>query len=103
MSYSYFLHIRESFAFVRGAVLLLEEGEREGPNEEATSSQFPNAQLVGGASDTKRKHLHAMISLLRPEDSVKLVRYHHHQAESASESCFYLFNKMYLIKSYLFN
>ncbi|XP_060783205.1 protein phosphatase Slingshot homolog 3 [Neoarius graeffei] len=66
------LQKRESFAFVRGAVLLLEEGEREGPHEEATPSLFPNAQLVGGASDTKRKHLHAMISLLRPEDSVKL-------------------------------
>ncbi|XP_026803210.2 protein phosphatase Slingshot homolog 3 isoform X1 [Pangasianodon hypophthalmus] len=61
------LQKRESFAFVRGAVLLLEDGAREGPNEEATPSP-----LVGGASDTKRKHLHAMISLLRPEDTVKL-------------------------------
>lgn len=98
MSYFYFLHVRESFAFVRGAVLLLEEGEREGPHEEATPSLFPNAQLVGGASDTKRKHLHAMISLLRPEDSVKLVRYEHHIV-----CLFYFFYKMYFIKKYLFN
>ncbi|MCJ8733719.1 hypothetical protein PDJAM_G00226770 [Pangasius djambal] len=66
------LQKRESFAFVRGAVLLLEDGAREGPNEEDTPSLCPNALLVGGASDTKRKHLHAMISLLRPEDTVKL-------------------------------
>ncbi|XP_060740666.1 protein phosphatase Slingshot homolog 3 isoform X2 [Tachysurus vachellii] len=66
------LQKRESFAFVRGAVLLLEDGEREGPHDEATPSQFPNAQVVGGASYTKHSHLHAMISLLRPEDTVKL-------------------------------
>ncbi|XP_017329895.1 protein phosphatase Slingshot homolog 3 isoform X1 [Ictalurus punctatus] len=66
------LQKRESFAFVRGAVLLLDDGVREGPHEEATPSQFPNAPLVGGASDTKHKHLRAMISLLRPEDTVKL-------------------------------
>ncbi|KAG7328792.1 hypothetical protein KOW79_006966 [Hemibagrus wyckioides] len=66
------LQKRESFAVVRGAVLLLEEGPREGPHEEATPSQFPNAQLVCGASHTNHRHLHAMISLLRPEDTVKL-------------------------------
>ncbi|KAF5898967.1 protein phosphatase Slingshot 3-like [Clarias magur] len=62
------LQKRESFAFVRGAVLLLEEGAREGPHVEAT----PEEELVGGASDNKSKHLHAMISRLRPEDTVKL-------------------------------
>ncbi|XP_027018081.1 protein phosphatase Slingshot homolog 3 isoform X2 [Tachysurus fulvidraco] len=66
------LQKRESFAFVRGAVLLLADGEREGPHDEAAPSQFPNSQVVGGASYTKHSHLHAMISLLRPEDTVKL-------------------------------
>ncbi|XP_046705043.1 protein phosphatase Slingshot homolog 3 isoform X2 [Silurus meridionalis] len=66
------LQKRESFAFVRGAVLLLDEDEREGPHKEATPPMCPDAQPDGGASDTKRKHLHAMISLLRPEDTVKL-------------------------------
>ncbi|KAK3564609.1 hypothetical protein QTP86_023752, partial [Hemibagrus guttatus] len=66
------LQKRESFALVRGAVLLLGEGASEGPHEGATPSQFQNAQLVGGASQTKHRHLHAMISLLRPEDTVKL-------------------------------
>lgn len=98
MNGSGFLHARESFAFVRGAVLLLEDGAREGPHEEAPPSLLPNAQLVGGASETKRKHLHAMISLLRPEDTVKLVRYQRRLHESASESCFYLSNKIYLRK-----
>lgn len=62
-------------------MLLLEDGPREGPHEEATPSQFPNAQLVGGASHTNHRHLHAMISLLRPEDTVKLVRSPYHQDE----------------------
>lgn len=75
MNHSCFLHTRESFAFVRGAVLLLEDGAREEAQEETPPSELPNAQLVGGASETKHKHLHAMISLLRPEDTVKLVRH----------------------------
>ncbi|XP_053361310.1 protein phosphatase Slingshot homolog 3 isoform X1 [Clarias gariepinus] len=62
------LQKRESFAFVGGAVLLLEEGARKGPHVEAT----PEEELIGGASDNKSKHLHAMISRLRPEDTVKL-------------------------------
>lgn len=70
---------RESFAFVRGAVLLVEEGAREGPHEEATPFPVSDTQLVGGASDTKHKHLRAMISLLRPEDTVKLVQAPHHE------------------------
>ncbi|XP_051944944.1 protein phosphatase Slingshot homolog 3-like isoform X1 [Xyrauchen texanus] len=54
---------RESFALVKGAVLLLEEREREGLREETIRPR---------ASDTQRRHLNAMISLLRPEDIVKL-------------------------------
>lgn len=84
MSCSCFVHIRESFAFVRGAVLLIEDGARLGPHDEATPPDeedtpcpLADAQVVGGASETKRKHLHAMISLLRPEDSIKLVRCQH--------------------------
>ncbi|XP_073676560.1 protein phosphatase Slingshot homolog 3 [Garra rufa] len=63
------LQKRESFALVKGAVLLVEEEEREGLHEETV----PSLPRQGGqASDTQRRHLHAMISLLRPEDTVKL-------------------------------
>uniref|UniRef100_A0A8C1V403 protein-serine/threonine phosphatase n=1 Tax=Cyprinus carpio TaxID=7962 RepID=A0A8C1V403_CYPCA len=65
------LQKRESFALVKGAVLLVEEGEREGLNEETLPSLLGPRQ-GGRASDTQRRHLHAMISLLRPEDTVKL-------------------------------
>lgn len=65
-------------------MLLIEEGARLGPHEEATPPDeddvpcpLADAQVVGGASETKRKHLHAMISLLRPEDTIKLVRCEH--------------------------
>lgn len=67
-----FPHTRESFALVKGAVLLVEEGERE-PHEE-TVPPLLGPRQGGRASDTQRRHLHAMISLLRPEDTVKLVR-----------------------------
>ncbi|XP_062855945.1 protein phosphatase Slingshot homolog 3 [Trichomycterus rosablanca] len=60
------LQKRESFAFIKGAVLLLEEGARVGPHED------PSTCVVGGASNSKQRHLHAMVSLLRPEDTVKL-------------------------------
>ncbi|KAL6479705.1 hypothetical protein MHYP_G00107380 [Metynnis hypsauchen] len=59
------LQKRESFALVKGAVLLLEEG---GAHVETT----PSIGLGGGASDTQHRHLRAMVSLLRPEDTVKL-------------------------------
>lgn len=68
-----FPHTRESFALVKGAVLLVEEGEREGLQEE-TIPPLLGPRQGGQASDTQRRHLHAMISLLRPEDTVKLVR-----------------------------
>ncbi|XP_076877126.1 protein phosphatase Slingshot homolog 3 isoform X2 [Brachyhypopomus gauderio] len=64
------LQKRESFALVKGAVLLLEEGARLGIHEEATPPPHPD---VGGVeSGTQHRHLHAMVSLLRPEDTIKL-------------------------------
>uniref|UniRef100_A0A3P8ZIA2 protein-serine/threonine phosphatase n=1 Tax=Esox lucius TaxID=8010 RepID=A0A3P8ZIA2_ESOLU len=67
------LQKRESFAVVKGAVLLLEEGEREGPAEETFPSHTPSPlKLGGGASETQHRHLQAMVSLLRPEDTIKL-------------------------------
>ncbi|XP_031645889.1 protein phosphatase Slingshot homolog 3 isoform X1 [Oncorhynchus kisutch] len=66
------LQKRESFALVKGAVLLL-EGEREEPHEETSPNHFPSPlKQGGGASDTQHRHLHAMVSLLRPEDTIKL-------------------------------
>ena len=57
---------------VKGVVLLLEEGEREGSNDES-SDRSPSPKQVGGPPDTRHRHLQAMVSLLRPEDTVKLV------------------------------
>ncbi|KAM4622206.1 protein phosphatase Slingshot homolog 3 [Polymixia lowei] len=65
------LQKRESFALVKGAVLLLEEGERE-EEEETSPTHGEVLKLGGGASDRSHRHLHAMISLLRPEDTIKL-------------------------------
>ncbi len=62
-------------------MLLVEEEEREGLHEETLPSLLGPRQ-GGRASDTQRRHLHAMISLLRPEDTVKLVRI------SLTHSCF---------------
>ncbi|XP_062281488.1 protein phosphatase Slingshot homolog 3 [Scomber scombrus] len=61
------LQKRESFALVKGAVLLLEDGKREGLQEEAS----PIKQGVD-ASSTRHRQLHAMFELLRPEDTIKL-------------------------------
>ncbi|KAM3867214.1 protein phosphatase Slingshot homolog 3 [Diretmus argenteus] len=66
------LQKRESFALVKGVVLLLEEGEREGPNEERSPTHGELPKQGGGVSDTQHRHLHAMIALLRPEDTIKL-------------------------------
>ncbi|CAL8263997.1 unnamed protein product [Lota lota] len=66
------LQKRESFALVKGVVLLLEEGEREGPNEEHSPDRSPSPKQESGPPDTRHRHLHAMVSLLRPEDTVKL-------------------------------
>lgn len=54
---------------MKGAVLLLEDGKREGLQEETS----PIKQGVD-ASSTRHRHLHAMFELLRPEDTIKLVR-----------------------------
>ncbi|XP_044219685.1 protein phosphatase Slingshot homolog 3 [Thunnus albacares] len=61
------LQKRESFALVKGAVLLLEDGKIEGLHEETS----PLKQTVG-ASSLRHRHLHAMFELLRPEDTIKL-------------------------------
>lgn len=62
---------------MKGAVLLLEEDEREGLHEE--TSPTPNSPVKGGdgASDKRHRQLHAMVELLRPEDTIKLVRPQH--------------------------
>ncbi|XP_019730359.1 protein phosphatase Slingshot homolog 3 [Hippocampus comes] len=59
---------RESFALVKGAVLLLEEAQREEPHEETLLPQ----KQEDCASDKRHRHIHAMVELLRPEDSIKL-------------------------------
>ncbi|KAM6953325.1 protein phosphatase Slingshot homolog 3 [Aplochiton taeniatus] len=66
------LQKRESFALVKGAVLLLEEDEREGPHQESSSRHSSQGKLGGGFSVTQHRHLHAMVSLLRPEETIKL-------------------------------
>lgn len=65
------LQKRESFALVKGAVLLLEEGQREGLDEESPPPTSPLKQS-DNASDTRHKQLHAMVAQLRPEDTIKL-------------------------------
>ncbi|GAA6235836.1 protein phosphatase Slingshot homolog 3-like isoform X2 [Lates japonicus] len=66
------LQKRESFALVKGAVLLLEEGEDVGLHNETSHSPTSPGKQGGGASDTQHRHLHAMIEQLRPEDTIKL-------------------------------
>uniref|UniRef100_A0A7N9AST9 Slingshot N-terminal domain-containing protein n=1 Tax=Mastacembelus armatus TaxID=205130 RepID=A0A7N9AST9_9TELE len=70
---------RESFALVKGVVLLLEEGEDLGLHETPHTVTSPVRQ-GGRASDTQHRQLQAMIELLRPEDTIKLAV----QLESAS-------------------
>ncbi|KAM6952348.1 protein phosphatase Slingshot homolog 3 isoform 1-T1 [Lycodopsis pacificus] len=74
------LQKRESFALVKGAVLLLEEGDRVSLDEETFPTPPSPVKEGGGAPDRRRRHLHAMIQQLRPEDTVKLAV----QLESAS-------------------
>ncbi|KAG7230284.1 hypothetical protein INR49_024388 [Caranx melampygus] len=66
------LQKRESFALVKGAVLLLEEGDGLDRHEETSPTVASPEKQSGGASDTRHRHLHAMIEQLRPEDSIKL-------------------------------
>lgn len=64
------LQKRESFALVKGAVLLLEDREgEEGVHEETIPLLLGP---IHRPSDTQCRHLQAMLSLLRPEDTVKL-------------------------------
>ncbi|XP_070769453.1 protein phosphatase Slingshot homolog 3 isoform X1 [Enoplosus armatus] len=65
------LQKRESFALVKGAVLLLEDGERGGLDETDPTPTSP-VKEGGGASDARGRQLHAMVELLRPEDTIKL-------------------------------
>ncbi|KAK1904718.1 Protein phosphatase Slingshot like [Dissostichus eleginoides] len=66
------LQKRESFALVKGAVLLLEEGERVGLDEETSPSPPSPGKEGDRASDKRLKQLHAMVEQLRPEDTMKL-------------------------------
>nr|XP_015800386.2 protein phosphatase Slingshot homolog 3 isoform X2 [Nothobranchius furzeri] len=74
------LQKRESFALVKGAVLLLEDGKTGGDQEETSSTLTSPGKKDIGASGTRHRHLHAMFEQLRPEDSIKLAV----QLESAS-------------------
>uniref|UniRef100_A0A3Q3JAF0 protein-serine/threonine phosphatase n=1 Tax=Monopterus albus TaxID=43700 RepID=A0A3Q3JAF0_MONAL len=66
------LQKRESFALVKGAVVLLEEDEGVGHPQETPDTATSPGKKGSKASDTQCRHLHAMIELLRPEDSIKL-------------------------------
>ncbi|XP_028271370.1 protein phosphatase Slingshot homolog 3 isoform X1 [Parambassis ranga] len=66
------LQKRESFALVKGAVLLLEDNESGSLHEEASSAATSPVKLGGGASETRHTQLKAMVELLRPEDTIKL-------------------------------
>ena len=59
---------------MKGAVLLLEEGERVGLDEDTSSSPPSPGKEGDRASDKRHKQLHAMVEQLRPEDTMKLVR-----------------------------
>ncbi|KAM3612347.1 uncharacterized protein V6R79_007170 [Siganus canaliculatus] len=64
------LQKRESFALVKGAVHLLEDGKVAEIHEE-TPPTSP-VKEGSGASDTRRRQLHAIFEQLRPEDTIKL-------------------------------
>ncbi|XP_042349228.1 protein phosphatase Slingshot homolog 3 [Plectropomus leopardus] len=66
------LQKRESFALVKGAVLLLEEGERVGVDVENSTAPTSPVKEGSKAQDMRHRHLHAMVEQLRPEDTIKL-------------------------------
>lgn len=67
------LQKRESFALVKGAVLLLEDGDAGGLKNDTSSQDVTSPAKKGsGASETRHRHLHAMLEQLRPEDTIKL-------------------------------
>lgn len=57
---------------MKGAVVLLEEDEGVGHPQETPDTATSPGKKGSKASDTQCRHLHAMIELLRPEDSIKL-------------------------------
>uniref|UniRef100_A0A3B3VU23 protein-serine/threonine phosphatase n=1 Tax=Poecilia latipinna TaxID=48699 RepID=A0A3B3VU23_9TELE len=67
------LQKRESFALVKGAVLLLEDDDARGIKHDTSSQDVTSPVKKGsGASETQHRHLHAMLEQLRPEDTIKL-------------------------------
>ncbi|KAM4586647.1 protein phosphatase Slingshot homolog 3 isoform 1-T1 [Fundulus diaphanus] len=62
------LQKRESFALVKGAVLLLDDGDSGGLKDDVTSP----VKKGTGASAIRHRHLHAMLEQLRPEDTIRL-------------------------------
>lgn len=66
------LQKRESFALVKGAVHLLEEGDKDDAEDETASSPTFPAKESDAASEARRRQLHAMVEQLRPEDTMKL-------------------------------
>lgn len=66
------LQKRESFALVKGAVLLLEEGDNVSLREETSPTATSPVKQGSGVSDTQHRQIHAMVEQLRPEDTIKL-------------------------------
>ncbi|XP_068180983.1 protein phosphatase Slingshot homolog 3 isoform X2 [Antennarius striatus] len=66
------LQKRESFALVKGAVHLLEEGRRTDFNVETSQPPISPVKEDCKVPDTRHKQLHAMVEQLRPEDTIKL-------------------------------
>uniref|UniRef100_A0A3B4AYN5 protein-serine/threonine phosphatase n=1 Tax=Periophthalmus magnuspinnatus TaxID=409849 RepID=A0A3B4AYN5_9GOBI len=60
---------KESFALVKGAVLLIEDEPREGDSSPPLTSPTKQNDTV---SNARHRQLHAMVELLRPEDTIKL-------------------------------
>lgn len=59
---------------MKGAVHLLEEGDKDDVEDETPSSPTSPAKEGDGASEARRRQLHAMVEQLRPEDTMKLVK-----------------------------
>lgn len=58
---------------MKGAVHLLEDDKRTDHNEENSASPTSPGKEGDGVPDTRRRQVHAMVELLRPEDTIKLV------------------------------
>lgn len=58
---------------MKGAVHLLEEGDKDDAEDETASSPTSPAKESDAASEARRRQLHAMVEQLRPEDTMKLV------------------------------